>query len=231
MSTALIKELLYGKNFSLHGPADFLHLCEDWRSDIKPESFNPLIYITGGISFQVMSTDDRSGQALIFGNDWLNRCRDAGANTKNAVICLASNFDDHAGLVALSLELGMIAMKPRTPDVIRIDGKIFGEILEEVIVKNYANIQSMLNTWGVGSIKEGIVVPPKRTRSTWREELGYDVLIHPCTLEPCVGEDGSALEYGGTVHDHDSDKCSFRFTHHSTREEIISSVFLPAQVS
>lgn len=227
MSTGLLKYLMYGKEFSLHGPADFLHLCEEWKPDIKPDSFNPLIPLTGGMSFQVIN-NDRSGQALVFGNDWLNRCLDEGANTKNAVICLASNFDDHMGLVALSLELGMVALKPRTPDTIRIDTKTFMEILEEVFVKNYAQIQSMSDEWGIGGVKEGLEIGPKRTRSTWREELGYDVLIHPCTLEPCKDEDGSVFEYGGTIHDHDSDKCSFRFTHHVTGKEILSPAFLPA---
>ena len=227
MTTGLLKQLLYGKDFSLHGPADFLHLCENWKSDIDPDSFNPLIPITGGMSFQVMN-DNRSGQALIFGNDWLNQCRGVGANTKNAVICLASNFDDHAGLVALSLELGMVALKPRTPDTLRIDAETFMEIIMEVYVKDYAGIQAMSDKWGIGGVKKGIEVGLKRTRSTWRNELGYDVLIHPCTLEPCKDEDGSALEYKGTLRDHDSDKCSFRFTHHSTRKEILSPVFLPA---
>src|SRR3989344_6943399 len=220
MSTRLVKYLMYGKEFSLHGPADFLYLCEEWKPDIKPDSFNPLIPIAGGMSFFVMA--DRAAQALVFGNDWLNQCRDMGANTKNAVICLASNFDDHMGLVALALELGMISMKPGTPDVIRIHAGTFMEIIKEVFVKDYACIQSMSKKWGIDGIKEGVEIGPKRTRSTWRKELGHDVLIHPGTLEPCKHEDGSVLEYACTIHDHDSDKCSFRFKHRATGEEFHS---------
>ncbi|MCR4333428.1 MAG: hypothetical protein NUV60_00160 [Patescibacteria group bacterium] len=227
MSTALLKQLLYGKDFSLHGPADFLHLCEEWKADIKPESFDPLIPLTGGMSFQIVN-DNRSGQALVFGNDWVNQCIRAGANTKNAVICLASNFDDHMGLVALSLELGMVALKPRTPDGLRIDANTFMEILNEVFVKDYAHVQRMSSEWGVDGIKEGIEIGPKRTRSIWRDELGYDVLIHPVTLEPCRHEDGSALKYNGTIHSSSEDKCHFAFEHHTTGEEVLSQVFLPA---
>ena len=229
MSSRLLKQMLYGKDFSLHGPADYLHLLGERESEIKPESFNPMIPITGGMSF--ITDADFGMQALLFGGDWIHRCGDAGADTKHAVICLASNFDDHAGVVALSLELAMVSLKPGTDEKIRIGAETFLEIIKEVYAKNYAGIQTMASEWGLGPVKDGIVLTEKRTRSTWRGEFGYDVLIHPRTLEPCKDEDGSVLEYGGTVHDHDSDKCSFKFIRRATGHEFLSPAFLPTNTA
>ncbi|MSU74299.1 hypothetical protein EXS57_00800 [Candidatus Kaiserbacteria bacterium] len=223
MSTALLKELLFGKNFSLHGPADFLHLCDYYKKEIEPGSFSPLVPLTGGVS--LLSGDDRGLQVLLFGSDWLAMCREVGADTKNAVLYLASHFDDHAGIAALSLELAMIAMKEGTNEKVMIDFKTYADIVNEIFVKNYAGIQSMSDTWGIGGIKEGVEIGPKRTRTDWRDTLNYDVLLHPATLEPCRDDDGSILEYDGTVHDQTTGKCSFLFTRRAIQEQIHTQIF------
>lgn len=228
MSVALMKTLMFGQDFELHAPADVFFLYNEWKSSIKADAFNPLIHITGGMSFVTgHDEENRSLQAVMFSQDWLHKCQALGAGTKNAAICLASNFDDQMGIVAMSLEMAMIATKPRTDPAVRIDLKVFVEIVNEIFLKDYAGIKTaMSEEWGV-RVKEGLEISPKRTRSTWREELGYDVLIHPLTLEPCKDGDGSVLEYHGTVQDKTMDKCFFKFTRRATGEEILLPSFPP----
>ncbi len=231
MSVGLMKTLIHGRDFTFHSPADVIHLYDKWRSEIFADAFNPLAPFMGGIS-AVMGHNEgnRSLQALLCGQDWLDLCRLDGAGTKNAVLCLASNFDDQKGIVALALELGMIATKPRTAPDIKIDVAVFSEIFHEIFLKDYAGILSMSEKWGVG-IREGLEVAPKRTRSTWRQKLGYDVLIHPCSLEPCKGKDGGfALEYRGTTimgEGEESSRAYFEFTSRDTGEKIKFPNFPP----
>jgi len=231
MSVGLVKVFMYGKNFSLYAPADVFFIYEEWKTHIPADAFNPLIPIVGGMSFVTgHDRDNRALEAVLFGEDWLNKCREAGVGTKNALICLASNFDDQMGMAALSLELAMIANKPKTHAKVRIDFETYIEIVEEIFAKDYAGVRLMAEKWGV-VIKEGFEFEPKKTRSDWREKLGHDVLIHPATLQPCKDDDGSVLEYAGVAHDEATGKCSFKFIRRATGEEVLSPTFLPASIS
>jgi hypothetical protein len=231
MSNALMKTLMYGKNLMAEASADIFYLYTAWKDVIHPDAYHPLIPIVGGISMVTgHDPENRSLQAVMFGEDWIHKCRKQGASTKTSLICLAANFDDSPGIAALALELAQVANKPRTAESIRIDLKTYAEIVDEVFLKDYAGVRTLMSDeWGVG-IKEGFEIPPKRTRSTWREELGYDVLIHPETLEPCKGEDGSVLEFKG-VEIGEGGKAFFKFTNRGTSKEILSREFFPAKAA
>ncbi len=224
MSESIAKKLLFGQDFTFHGAADIFHLFNDWKTSISPESFNPLIGVTGGMSLVAVSGDDPSTRALLFGGDWVRKCRSVGATTKNSLICLASNFDDSIGLAALTLEFALIAKKERTAESLRIDLDTYLEIVHEIFIKDYAGVLSMAEKWNV-RVVEWVEGSSKRTRSTWREELGHDVLIHPVTLEPCKHADGSTMMFNGTIHKMDEDRCYFSFTHSATGEEILMPDF------
>lgn len=231
-SVGLVKKLMFGQDLTLHASADVFLLYDTWKTSIKAEEFRPLIPITGGVSFvSGQDEDNRSLQAILFGEDWINRCREVGGGTKNALICLASNFDDQMGMSALALELAMIATKPKSHENVRIDIQTYFEIVEEIFFKDYAGICSVAQKWGI-TFKEGFQPEPKKTRSVWREELGYDVLIHPKTLEPCRDvRNGSILEYTGAVRGKFSDKCYFTFVRRATGQLIMSDTFPTISVS
>jgi hypothetical protein len=225
----VLKLLLFGKNTSLESAADTFYVYDRWAPGIKPEQFNPFVWMSaGGMSF--LSNGDLDGEnamrGLTIGNDWLWQCHRAGASTKNALICLASNFDEHMGMVALALELAMIATKPRTPSEIRLEEKAHLDVIKEVFIKDYANIQRMADRWGIG-IREGHGKDGARTRSAWRKELGHDVLIHPVTLLPCTDTDGSILHYKGADGNKETG-CFFHFVHPVTGQPTSSKQFLPA---
>ncbi len=194
VSCSDVKRLLYGSNIGPSTPATFLSLCERIKSELRPEDFNPMIAIFGGVSIAAGKAFD----LILFGGDWIQLCVDAGTDSKNALICLASNYDDYQAMVAYALEMGMIAGKPGTEKPILLDGKGFGDLVKEVFCKNYGGIQAMSEKWGI-MLKPGLKFEPAKTRSVWRAELGYDVLIHPVTLEPCRDTDGTFLRYEGLV--------------------------------
>lgn len=194
-SMEILKMLGFGQNFSMGSPAACVAMFERLKGSVKPEEFNPLIPIKGGMSIF-------GGQDAIVGmmivNDWINRCRDAGATSKNALLCLASNYDDHPGMVALTLEAAMIALKPSSDEGMRLTPQEFGDIVTEVYLRNWAGIYSLMSEkWGVELQPDASPGEPMKTRSAWRTALGHDVLIHPITLEPCKAPDGSVLEYCG----------------------------------
>ena len=143
--TSFVKRIVFGQDFNLRGVADVIHFYEQWRSKISANDFHPLIPITGGFSFVAGG----SLEAMVIGNDWVNLCSDAGAGTKNAVICLASNFAHDMNMVALALEIGMIGHKASTDTKIRLSRPEYLDLINEVFGKNYANIQSMADKWSV----------------------------------------------------------------------------------
>lgn len=232
MSNALLRTLIFGSNITAESSADVFYLYAKWKDQIKPEAFHPLIPFTGGMSFVTgHDEENRSLQAVMFGEDWINKCLKRGATTKNALICLASNFDDCTGIAALALELALISNKPKTHESIRIDIRTYVEIVDEIFLKDYAGVRTaMAERWGVG-IKEGAEIAPKRTRSTWREELGYDILIHPLTLEPCKHGDDTILEYHGLTLLEGGKTPFFKFVHHGNGEEVLSREFLPSEAA
>jgi hypothetical protein len=200
MSTNLLQMLFFGEASGFATPADAIYVYEHWAPGIKPEKFNPFAFMQrGGFSF--ISNGDGDGdnalRAISMSSSWMWKCHAAGASPKNSIIALASHFDQEPGMVALALELAMVAAKPRTPPEIALDRETHSDIVDEVFVKNYAGIQSMADHWGIG-LREGTRIERARTRSTWREELGHDVLIHPATLEPCKNADGIPLIYTKT---------------------------------
>jgi hypothetical protein len=223
-----MKTLMFGSSRTIEASADMFYLYETWKGKIKPGAYSPLIPITGGISMVTgHDENNRSLQALMFGEDWIHRCREQGATTKTALICLASNFDDCMGIAALALELAQIANEERTHESVRIDLKTYAEIVNEIFLKDYAGVRTaMADEWNVG-VKESTEIPLRRTRSIWRKELGFDVLIHPATLEPCKNDHG-VLEYRGILLRETPQKPFFQFTDRAGRE-ILSREFLPAK--
>ncbi len=222
VSSSLVKELLYGKNIAPSTPATFLSMCELHKQGIRPEEFRPLIPITGGSS---VVGGDAFG-VLLFCGDWIRLCEDAGSDPKNAIICLASNYDDHQGMVALALEAAMMANKKSRHGPPLMSDKDFLAVAMEVFGKNYAGIHAMCKAWGVGVGPKAAELGLPVTRTTWRGRLGHDVLIHPVTLEPCCDEDGGFLKYEGLIIDGEGEarKDAFKFTR-KDGSELITSEF------
>lgn len=191
----ILKTLRYGKDFSMGSPAACIAMFERLKPDIKPESFNPLIVLKGGIS---VIGGEYATDGIMIANDWINRCQDAGATTKNAILCLAANYDDHPGMVALALEAAMICTKSGTAEGVKLTLEEFADIAVEVYFRDWAGIRTLMtDTWQMALKPGANPGEPMKTRSVWRKELGYDVLIHPVTLEPCRAADGSILKYCG----------------------------------
>jgi len=197
-STDFLKQVRFGHSFSLASPAVCMSLYDEWAGLMKPNDFNPLIALLGGMS--IVGEANRGLDALIIGNDWVNQCRKAGASTKNAILCLALNYDVYPGMVACALELGMIAAKKGTEKSIRLTRKAFLDVVLQIYGHDCAGIYTLMREKWV-EFKPGIKLPRAiKTRSAWRKELGYDVLLHPVTLKPCCDSNGVPLRYFGTWH-------------------------------
>ncbi|MFA6536104.1 MAG: hypothetical protein WCT25_01575 [Candidatus Paceibacterota bacterium] len=188
----VIKEVLYGRAWSIATTADVLYLFDQIKDKVDPKVFQPLIMLTGGFSL-VGGEDNLKG--LFFFNDWYYLCIDAGAIPKNSVIALAANFDECRGMVALALEGGSIATKPGSTN--RLDLGAFAEAVNEVFGRDYAGITAMAGNWGVELKGEMILesVRGRMARKEWRLKLGHDVLIHPVTLKPCEDSLGRPLRF------------------------------------
>ncbi len=193
VSASKVQQLLYGKNSHPATPATFLSLCELHKREVRPDQFNPLIPLFGGMSM----VGGDAFEVLLFSGNWIYLCQDAGSDPKNAVICLASNYDDHQGMVALALETGMMANKRNPGEGPLLSDEDFVAVVMEVFGKNYADIHAMAEKWGVALSPEVSELPAPEGRTFWRGRLGHDVLIHPVTLEPCRDSDGSFLKYEG----------------------------------
>lgn len=225
----ILRHLMFGGDHGAGTPADAYYIFREFTGQIRPEQFHPFICFTGG--FSVIADSPGSGKelaAILIGNDWINLCQKQGANTKNALICLASNFDDNMGMVALALELAMIATKERTHPSVKLSDEDHHAVISAVFVKNLGGIQAMASEWGIG-LKEGLATDQKRSADDWEIELGYPVLIHPATLTPCTSADGTVLEFAGVVPD-ENGNCFFHFylpTGKGKMEVIRSQWFLP----
>lgn len=190
--------LAQGEDLRVTSPAECIALYDQWAPAMRAHDFNPLIPIFGGMSMVGSHAPGLDG--LLVGNSWINFCVDAGANTKNAVICLAANYDRYTGMVALALELAMIAHKQGTDEKIKLSDDDYMDVVLQVYGNNFGAVYDLMHEkWNV-TMKPGAPLPAAlKTRSVWRKELKYDVLIHPVSLEPCRAEDGTPLLYDGTV--------------------------------
>lgn len=222
VSASSVKKLLYGKNIGPSTPATFFSLCERRKHGILPDQFRPLIPFTGGTSM----VGGEAFDILLFCGDWIHLCQDIGSDPKNAVICLASNYDHHQGMVALALEAGMMANKKGRDEAPLLSDEDFLKVVMEVFGKNYAGIQVMCEWWGVSLSPKISELGPPVTRTTWNGRLGHDVLIHPVTLEPCCDEGGGFLRYEGLVIEGEGEKRkdAFKFIR-KDGSELITSEF------
>lgn len=216
-----------GEDLRITSPADCVHKYDDWAPTLSPYNFNPLIPIHGGWSF--VGENNHALNALLVGNDWLHQCRDAGAGVKNAILCLAMNYDASPGMVACALEIAMIATKKTSHFRVRLTMKKFAQIVHQVYGNDYAGIYTEMNQkWDVQYKPDALLPPKRKTRSQWRAELGHDVLIHPATLRPCTGSDGIVVEYHRTVCDAPDGATRFSFTHRQSGTAFSSRNFPPA---
>lgn len=221
-TTSIAKTLLFGKDFRLASPADCLFVLEQFKNEVSPDCFNPLIPVTGGSS---LVGGGRNVEAMLVCDDWLRRCHDAGISSKDAVIGLAAHFDDHMGMVALALEMASVLLKPNTDPRLKLDMHDYGKILDEIFGRNYAGIQAMAEKWGI-RIKPEHKPEPPQARSYWRKKLGHDVLMHPGNHMPCKLPDGTALVYQGIIEEAtESGACEFKFTLPSNNGTLTRSTF------
>ena len=185
-----------GRDLRMESVAACLQKYDLWAGRMDPTDFNPLIPIFGGMS--MVGSHGPGLDGLLIGNDWVNFCADTGANTKNAVICLAANYDKFPGMVACSLELAMIAHKKGTDEKIRLSSDDYMGVVTQVYGNNFGRIYDLMKADWHAEFKPSAKLPVAlKTRSVWQKELGYDVLIHPITLEPCRATDGTVLMYDG----------------------------------
>jgi hypothetical protein len=214
---SFLKKMIFGEDFRISSPADVMYVLDEWKEEITAKKFKPLIYLTGGISL----VDDSGKElvAMIVCNDWINICHKVGATVKGSCTCLAFNFDEHQGLVALAMEIASVSLKEKSFH--RMTKTEFLEFIEDVFVRNVGNIAEMATTWGVEIKPEGDSTPAK-SRTFWKEKLGHDVLIHPITLEPCTDEFGKFLHFEGIVTEKstetESEQCMFKFTTEDGKE-------------
>jgi len=208
--SSIVQAVVYGREFHPSAPG-CMYLFDQWKDRIFPRDFRPLIRIAGGFSvIELNSEETKSGDSLIIANDWLNRCREAGAGVSKAILALAANHDDHAGMVALALETASVAMKPETPKSLKLDFEGYYKIVAKLYLADVAGIQTLMKKDWCVATREGANLPPKlKMRSAWRMELGHDVLIHPANLKPCR-DAKSVLEYLGVEAVENGERFLFR---------------------
>lgn len=196
MSIALLKRLVTGQDFQLKSSATCLYLFEKVGEKIRPEQFNPLIPITGGMS--LLALDSPMSSAVFAANDWIYSCLRTGATAKNAIISIAANFDELPGMVSFALEIAQIAQKDSKGGRL-LEVNDYFDIVCALYFRDWGGIYGLMSvTWGV-VLNDPSDLPPSPAcdrRSEIAKSLGHDVLIHPISLKPCADEHG-ILDFKG----------------------------------
>jgi hypothetical protein len=181
-----------GGRSPIASPAECISKYDAWAGELDPGKFNP--FLRGRISL----VGGRALDAILVGNKWINACADADAGTKNALLCLAANYDESPGMIACVLEIAMIAGKPKTHRDIYLSDDHFWEMIIQIYGNDWAGIRTRMGErWGVELPPETPIPKKLKTRSAWRAELGHDVLIHPKDLLPCHSSEGVIFDYRG----------------------------------
>lgn len=216
----IVKGAAFGGDFNAKSTAECIAMLDLWKNEIKPEMFNPLIPITGGFSFIPIDGGSLyAAKAIVVADEWIKLCLKSGVSVKDAILSLAANYDKNPGMVALALEVAMIATKEkRGKSLIGIDE--YYEIVAKLYLSDMAGIYSeMSKTWGV-ELKPEYEIHPLQIegRKAWHDKNGHDVLISPASLTPYKSDSGHILEYVEAVED--GGKCLLCFLDLNTNNKI-----------